>query len=199
MGRALLPDEFIGRQFRDVTVSAPIFQKPLPGQLQLTNLRLIWAGAAGNFLTPYIDVSDLELVENSALRLTTSAPDGRGRCVFQLRPFAVSAQELFTAVRDCLERAREHPNFGVEVVGTNSTPQGAGELQSANFETSNNSNQRGVEPRLDPLDVAWTPGLEAALERLASGRSGEPTKIEYDAELGVAFETEEGFDRRMFE
>ena len=145
-------------------------------------------------------MSDLELAENAFLRLTTSAPDGRSRCTFCLRPFAAPAQELFTAVRDCLERARERPNYGVEVVGANSTPGGVGGAQGRDSEFPNNSEPRGVEPRLDQLEVAWSPGLEAALERVAlGGRSENPSRIEYDAELGVAFEVEEGFDRHVFE
>ena len=166
----------------------------------MTNLRLIWAGQNANFLAPYIDVSDLELAENAFLKLTTSAPDGRGKCTFCLRPFAAPAQELFTAIRDCLERARERPNYGVEVVGANSTPGGVGGAQDRDSEIPNNSEPRGVEPRLNQLEVAWSPGLEAALERVAGGQqSGSPSRIEYDAELGVAFEVEEGFDRRVFE
>lgn len=200
MDHALLPDEFISRQFRDVTVSAPIFQRSLPGSLELTNLRLIWAGASANFLAPYIDVSELRIAENDVLQLTTSAPDGRGPCTFSLRPFAASAQELFNAIRDCLERARERPNYGVEVLGSNSAAESAENARNGIFSDSKDKENRGAGNCLNQLEVAWTPGLEAALEHVARGqRSGSPSRIEYDAELGVAFEVSDGFDRRVFE
>lgn len=196
MQNPLLPDEFIERRFRDVTLESPLSQKPTPGQLSLTNLRLIWSGSAPglNLLVPYLDVS--EIAQNPAgpgefVRLVTGAPDGRGLWTLVLRPFTVSAAELLAAIRASLERARASPNFGVEVVGR------AGDgREDAEVENPRGSAVSG----LNSLEVAWDPRVDAALERVVlAGASESSARVELDEELGVAFEVVEGFDRHAFE
>ena len=90
-----------------------------------------------------------------------------------------------------VERARESPNFGVEVVG-----RAGGGREDAEVENPRGSAVSG----LNSLEVAWDPRVDAALERVAlAGASESSARVELDEELGVAFEVAEGFDRRAFE
>ncbi|CAL6030586.1 Basal_body protein [Hexamita inflata] len=183
MQNYLLPQEFIEKSLKDVQMISPLSPTPLAGTLQLTTYRVLWFCDTLNVLVPYLDIDSLtEHVLNNVpcVILQVTPPDGSTQnFTVAFHAFTLQNSDLFNLLVENVKQAVKSPQFGVNV-------------EEKTEENEELFSTKEIKP---PQKIRMFGNVDRALNYVQGDQSAKIEGIEFDEDLGVAFERVEGVDR----